>query len=87
MLRDKPYKIPVDKKNHAGIVVSLCRFQNPDTSAFTDKELVWRMEKKWHIGLIVKAKTTSRVLELLDSYTARIHSDFHAMAPAPDRSP
>lgn len=87
MLRNKPYKIPVDKKNHAGIVVSLCRFQNPDTSAFTDKELVWRMEKKWHIGLIVKSKKVDRVLALLDSYTERIHQDFHATAPAPDKSP
>lgn len=87
MLRNKPYKIPVDKKNHAGIVVSLCRFQNPDTSAFTDKELVWRMEKKWHIGLIVKSKKVDRVLDLLDSYTERIHQDFHATAPAPDKSP
>jgi hypothetical protein len=87
MLRNKPYKIPVDKKNHAGIVVSLCRFQNPDTSAFTDKELVWKMEKKWHIGLIVKSKKVDRVLDLLDSYTERIHHDFHATAPAPDRSP
>jgi biotin carboxylase len=87
MLRNKPYKIPVDKKNHAGIVVSLCRFQNPDTSAFTDKELVWKMEKKWHIGLIVKSKKVDRVLDLLDSYTERIHQDFHATAPAPDKSP
>src|SRR5690606_38807316 len=44
------YTPPVDKKEHAGIVVSLSRFEAPDTSGFTDTELVWRMNKPWHIG-------------------------------------
>ncbi len=80
------YIPPVDTKEHAGIVVSLSRFQNPDTSLFTDKELVWRMKKNWHIGLIVKSKKPERVLELLDNYTQRIQTDFHASAPVPDES-
>lgn len=80
------YKPPKDKRQHAGIVVSLSRFEKPDTSVFKEKELVWRQNKKWHIGLIVKAKTTDRVLELLDIYTKRIQKDFHASAPAPEAS-
>jgi len=84
--RREDYKVPVDKKQHAGIVVSLCRVESPDTSSFTDKELVWRMDKKWHIGLIVKSNKTERVLELLDNYTERIQKDFHSSAPIPDKS-
>lgn len=80
------YTPPVDKKEHAGIVVSLSRFEAPDTSGFTDTELVWRMKKPWHIGLIVKAKKADRVLELLDNYTSRIQNEFHASAPVPANS-
>jgi biotin carboxylase len=81
------YEVPKDKKEHAGIVVSLSRFEHPDTSRFNDKELVWRMQKPWHIGLIVQSKAPKRILELLDEYTGIIGRDYHAAAPAPDKSP
>ncbi len=87
MVAGTSYNPPKDNKQHAGIVLSLSRFEDVDTSAFNEPELVWRMHKKWHIGLIVQSKTTERVLELLDSYTHRIQHNFHASAPAPDRSP
>jgi hypothetical protein len=80
------YKLPKYKNAYAGIVVSLSRFQHPDTSSFTDKEIVWRMNKEWHIGLIVVSDSSERVLELLESYTQRIAKDFHASIPAPDKS-
>ncbi|MCA6075131.1 ATP-grasp domain-containing protein [Fulvivirga sedimenti] len=81
----KKYKAPKDRKLNAGIVVSLSRFEQPDTSSFTDDELVWRMRKDWHIGLIVQSKKRERILELLDAYTHRIAGEFHASAPAPER--
>jgi hypothetical protein len=80
------YKLPETKHTYAGIVVSLSRFQHPDTSSFSDKEIVWRMNKDWHIGLIVVSDSSERVMELLDHYTHRIAKDFHASVPAPDKS-
>jgi hypothetical protein len=85
-LTNNVYKLPNHKNSYAGIVVSLSRFQHPDTSSFTDQEIVWRMQKDWHIGLIVVSESSERVLELLDSYTHRIARDFHASVPAPDKS-
>ncbi len=67
-------------------MVSLSRFEYPDTSSFTDQEIAWRMDKQWHIGLIVVSDSSERVLELLDQYTQRIGADFHASLPAPDKS-
>ena len=55
-------------------------------SSFKDKEIVWRMNKAWHIGLIVVSDSSDRVLELLDQYTQRISNEFHASLPAPDKS-
>ncbi len=80
------YKLPKIKKEYAGIVISLCRYKEPDTSSFNDAEIYWRMKEDYHIGFIVKAKTRARVLEILDGYAQRIAKDFHASAPAPDKT-
>jgi hypothetical protein len=85
-LRKETYKLPKVKTDYAGIVVSLSRYEHPDTSSFTDTEIVWRMDKKWHIGLIVVSDSSERVMELLDVYTKRISEEFHASLPAPDKS-
>jgi hypothetical protein len=85
-LKKEAYKLPKIESKYAGIVVSLSRFENPDTSSFTDAEILWRMDKAWHIGLIVVSDSRERVLELLDNYTKRISNEFHASLPAPDKS-
>ena len=85
-LRNEVYTLPKVKNQYAGIVVSLSKFENPDSSSFNDPEIVWRMHKKWHIGMIVVSDSSERVLELLDNYTKRIASEFHASIPAPDKS-
>ncbi len=79
------YVLPKVKKEYAGIVVSLSRHKHPNTEGFNDDEIVWRMNKEHHIGLIVQAKTQQRVLDLLDDYTKRIFNDFHASAPVPNK--
>ncbi|MFY9241766.1 MAG: ATPase [Polaribacter sp.] len=85
-LNKQTYKLPKIHSKYAGIVVSLSRFEYPDTSSFTDKEIVWRMHKPWHIGLIVVSDSSERILELLDKYMHRISNEFHASIPAPDKS-
>ncbi|MEQ9423617.1 MAG: ATPase [Cyclobacteriaceae bacterium] len=82
----KKYKAPKSRKGYAGIIVSLSRFQHPDDSTFDDKEIVWRLKKDHHIGLIIKAKSRKRILELLDKYAVKIRDEFHASAPAPAKS-
>lgn len=60
-LKKEVYKLPKTKNQYAGIVVSLSRFEHPDTSSFTDAEIVWRMDLKWHIGLIVVSNSSKKV--------------------------
>jgi hypothetical protein len=69
----------------AGIVLSLARQETPDTSAYTDPEILTRIRKPHHAGLIVASPSAERVSELLDDYTRRFYSDFHASAPPPER--
>ncbi|WP_026777890.1 acetyl-CoA carboxylase biotin carboxylase subunit family protein [Polaribacter sp. Hel_I_88] len=85
-LKKEIYKLPKTKNQYAGIVVSLSRFEHPDTTSFKDEEIVWRMDLKWHIGFIVVSDSSEKVLELLDKYTHRIANEFHASIPAPDKS-
>lgn len=78
MYRKEKYKLPKVRKDHAGIVVSLAKFQHPDDSGFQDEEIVWRLRKDYHIGLIVQHKKRERVLELLDDYGRKVAEGFHA---------
>jgi hypothetical protein len=81
MAREVDYKVPIPRKEYAGIITSLTRQQNPDYSNFTDPEIVWKMDKDYHISLIVKSKNRQSVLELLDKYAGKIREEFHAAMP------
>jgi biotin carboxylase len=76
-----PYAPPQPCADYAGLVVSLARQEHPDTSQFTDPEVVWRMEKSHHVGLIVRSPDPARVRALLEDYTNRIARDYHAVEP------
>ena len=80
------YHPPGRRYGESGIVVSLSRFEHPDTTPFNDPEIVWRMNKKQHIGLIVAGKSPARIRELLDDYAERIGKDYHAALAAPAKS-
>lgn len=70
----------------AGIIITLARQEWPDLSAYDDHEVVWRMVRRHHAGLIVAASEPGRIEELLDSYNTRFHEDFHTSLPVPDRA-
>ena len=70
----------------AGIIITLARQEWPDLSAYDDHEVVWRMVRRYHAGLIVAASEPGRIEELLDSYNTRFHEDFHTSLPVPDRA-
>jgi len=80
------YVVPKSRGAYAGIVLSLARQEQPDTSGYTDSEIVTRVEKRHHAGLIVAAPDEQRVRDLVESYAARFYRDFHASAPAPERA-
>jgi biotin carboxylase len=71
----------------AGLLLTLAREERPDTSAYADPEVVFRVTKPNHAGLIVASADPARVDELLAQYTGRFLSDFYASAPAPERPP
>jgi biotin carboxylase len=79
------YEVPPRREDHAGIVISLARQEWPDTSAYGDLEIVFRLRKRHHVGLIVASRDPARVEELLNSYARRLFEDFGATLPAAHR--
>ena len=79
------YAPPVPRGDYAGLLVSLARQERPDTAQFAGPEIVWRMDRANHIGLIVRSPSPERVRELLEDYTARVARDYHAVAPPQDK--
>jgi hypothetical protein len=79
------YRLPPVKQRYGGVVISLARQEQPDTSAFCDPEIVFRLNLKHHIGFVVAADRPARVEELLASYRERIARDYQAILPAADK--
>jgi biotin carboxylase len=80
------YAPPPLREDCAGIVLSLARQEEPDTRAYNESEIVMRVHKRHHAGLIVASADPHRVRQLLDSYVDRFRADFHATAPPPERA-
>ncbi len=79
------YDVPPHHERSAGLVLSLARQQDPDTSAYTDAEIVFRVRKPHHVGFVVASERPERVEALLDQYAARFRDEFFATAPLPDK--
>lgn len=79
------YELAAVHKEYAGVIVSLARQERPDTSAYNDPEIVYRVKKYHHAGFVVKSPRAERVQELLDSYARRFREDFMATQPVPDK--
>lgn len=83
--RGTPYEAPAARADYAGILLSLARQERPDMSGYTDPEIVWRIDRKHHAGLIVASPDPARVAALMADYMPRFRADFFASMPAPDR--
>ncbi|HYY57148.1 MAG TPA: ATP-grasp domain-containing protein, partial [Pyrinomonadaceae bacterium] len=68
-------------REYSGIALSLARQEWPDTSAYTDPEIVYRVRKRHHVGLVVRSPRLERIHELLDSYAERFIGEFSAVVP------
>ncbi|HEY6216606.1 MAG TPA: ATP-grasp domain-containing protein [Pyrinomonadaceae bacterium] len=80
-----PARITPAHKEYAGIILSLAKQEDPDTSSYVDSEIIYRVKKRHHAGLIVRSPSLERVNELLDEYGRRFAEDFVAVAPPPER--
>ena len=79
------YQVSPVRHDFAGLLISLARQEHPDTSAYQDPEIVWRMQKDHHVGLIVRAANPARIEQLIHDYAQRFKQDFFASQPPRDK--
>jgi biotin carboxylase len=82
---NQPYELPPTRSDYAGAILSLARQEHPDTSAYNDPEISYRVTKFHHAGFVLKSQSPERIQQLLDSYSARFLNDFVATQPVPDK--
>lgn len=85
-LRGEAYRVPKPQELYAGSVLCLARSAEPDTSMFNDAEIVMRVKKHHHAGLIVRSEDPERVRERLEQYGERFAQEYLAVQPAPAKA-
>ena len=81
----REYSVPPARQDYAASVICLARQERPDTASYDAKEIVRRLDKRHHAGLIVRSNDAGRVKELVDEYSGRFLEEFCAVEPVPDR--
>ncbi len=79
------YKLPPTRKDYAGVILSLAKQEEPDTSAYNDPEVVYRIKKHHHAGLVLRSPDALRVPALLERYAQRFAEEFMAVQPQRDK--
>ncbi len=84
-LRGQDYLPPGTRTDYAGSVLCLAQTADPDTSAFDAPEIVVRLKKHHHAGLIMCSSKPERVQHLLERYSAQFARQFLASMPPPEK--
>jgi len=79
------YKYPEVHDYYAGIITSLSKQEWPNLSSYNDPEIVWRLNKPYHAGFVLRSKHYKVVEEMLENYTERFYKDFFTTAPMKER--
>jgi biotin carboxylase len=81
----QPYQLPPPGEDYAGVILSLAKQEQPDTSNYSDPEIIHRVAKYHHAGFVLKSPSPERIEGLLKAYTERFAIDFLAKEPLPDK--
>jgi len=82
---DASYQLPRVREDYAGVILSLAKQENPDTSGYNDAEVFQRIKKHHHAGLILKSTDPHRIPVLLQDYARRFAEEFMAVEPPRDK--
>ena len=79
------YKLPATREEYAGVILSLAKQENPDTSRYNDTEVSYRIKKHHHAGLVLRSSDAQRIPVLLENYARRFAEEFMAVEPPRDK--
>jgi biotin carboxylase len=78
---DGSYQLSAVREEYAGVILSLARQEDPDTSSYNDPEVQMRLRKHHHAGLVLHSKDPRRIPVLLENYARRFADEFLAVEP------
>jgi biotin carboxylase len=84
-IRQEGYQLPPVRDDNAGLVICLARQEYPDLTPYQDPEIVWRLEKPHHAGLLVASPDAQRIEALVASYNERFAQDFLHHIPGKEK--
>jgi len=64
-----------------GLILSLARQEDPDTSTYSDPEIALRLKRRHHAGLVLRSSDPARIQALLENYSRRFAEEFLAIEP------
>jgi biotin carboxylase len=79
------YQLPSLREEYAGVILSLARQEDPDTSGYNDSEVYLRIKRHHHAGLVLRSADAQRIPGLLDDYARRFAEEFLAVEPPRDK--
>jgi len=82
---DGSYHLPAVREEYAGVILSLARQADPDTSGYNDPEVHLRIKRHHHAGLVLRSPDPQRIPTLLEAYARRFAEEFLAVEPPRDK--
>ena len=79
------YHLPPVREDYAGVILSLAKQEDPDTSAYNDPEIFLRIKRHHHAGMVLRSTDPRRIQSLLENYAQRFAEEFLAVAPPRDK--
>ncbi|HIB64074.1 MAG TPA: ATPase [Phycisphaerales bacterium] len=70
------YQCPEPRHDHSALLICLAREEHPDLSGFDAPEVVWRMKRAFHAGLVLNSQDPARIDELERVYRKRLQTEF-----------
>lgn len=80
------YRLPSPRRDYGGLVVCLAKEEQPDTSMFSEPEVVYRSPEAHHVGLVLRSADPVRLSSLVQNYEERLRRDVLAVMPAAERA-
>jgi biotin carboxylase len=84
-LMKKAYEVPEITYKSAGLLVSLAKEKHPDTSMFTDPEIVKRLFKDYHVGFVFASGDDATTKNKLDEFARIVSEKYLNILPPTDK--
>ena len=75
-LKGETYRLPHHREDYAALITCLAKQEHPDLHQFDAQEVVWRLQRPYHAGLLLASPDAQRIETLLVEYNERFAHHF-----------